>query len=161
MKRFVFRLESVLKLRRHELELCQRALGSAQERYKGIEQAMEAAGGAAAERAAEWIARARVGVVSERMRLSQFGVEQAYSVWREDQRRLEEARLVAEQMRHEVAQAHTRVRALEKLREHALERHRLESQREEARDLDEVASRRRPLATRFTDAWDDVRREAS
>lgn len=161
MKRFVFRLESVLGFRRHELQRSRRTLGRALERIRSIEASREGALRAASESAADWIARARRGIASERMGLAQIGIEQAFSRWRHEGLRLEAARDEAQRARGEVVAAHTRVRALEKLRERALERHRLESLREEARELDEVAGRRRSLVEPLPGAPDDVRKEAS
>lgn len=145
MKKFAFRLESVLKLRRFEFERKQRAFATARARVEGMEREHEAAGVDAAERAAGWIERARGGLDSQTVGLEQFGLERAFSGWREAGTRLEEAREVAEQARVELTGAATRVRTLETLRERALERHRAEALREEIRELDEIAARNTAL----------------
>ncbi|MDP6978844.1 MAG: flagellar FliJ family protein [Myxococcota bacterium] len=146
MKKFAFRLESVLKLRRHEFERKQRAYLAARSRVDGIVREHEAAETDAAERAAAWITRAREGVVSERVGLEQFGIERAFVGWRDAGERLEEARAVAQQANTELTHAATRVRALETLRERALERYRTDALREEIRQLDEIAGRNTALA---------------
>ncbi len=148
MKKFAFRLESVLKLRRHEFDRKQRAYLAARARVEGIVREHEAKGTDAAERAAAWIARARKGVVSERVGLEQYGIERAFVGWRDAGDRLDEARAVAEQAQGELTHAATRVRALETLRERAQERHRAEALREEIRQLDEIAARNTVLARR-------------
>ncbi len=145
MKKFAFRLEAVLKLRRHEYDRKQRAYLTARNRVEGMARDHEAAGVDAAERAAAWIGRARGGVASERVGIEQLGIERAFVGWREAGSRLEEARGVAEQARVELTGAATRVRALETLRERALEKHRAEALREEIRELDEIASRKTAL----------------
>ncbi len=161
MKRFVFRLESVLKLRRHELESCQRDLGIAQGEYARVKRAMETASIAASERAADLIALGKEGVCAERFGLAQLGVEQAFRSWRRDEAQLEEVATVVERVRGEVTRAHTAVRALEKLRERALERHRAECAREEMRSLDEIAGRRQSLISQLATMRGDLAGEAS
>ncbi|MFT5444755.1 MAG: flagellar export protein FliJ [Myxococcota bacterium] len=141
MKRFVFRLESVLKLRRFELERRQRSLAAALARSTRIEAAIEKAGIAAAECSADLLAKAKQGASSGRVGLAQLVVERAFQTWRADQRSLQEANAVMEVARVEMTEAHTKVRALEKLKERALVRHREQSAREETIALDEVAGR--------------------
>lgn len=145
MKKFSFRLEAVLKLRRHEFERKERAFAVARSRAAQMARDHDAAGAQAAERAAIWIERARLGLDSARVGVEQFGLRRAFVDWRETGARVEEAKAVAEQARIELTAAATKMRALESLRERAKERHRLEVQREEIAILDEIGARNAAL----------------
>lgn len=161
MKRFAFRLESVLKFRRFELEECQRDLALVLKQLAEVEHAIEQASVAASERAADFIARVRRGVASERLGLAQLGIEQAFRSWRGDQVSREGVKIAVARAREEVTRAHTGVRALEKLRERAIERHRADCAREEVGNLDEVAGRMRSLGSRFVNSHGDSAGRAS
>ena len=150
MKRFVFRLESVLKLRRHELESCQRVLALALSGLVDVEQTADRASIAASELATEFSASAKGGVASERLRFTQFAVENAFQSWRKGQVSVLAEQMVVADARKDVVKAHTNVRAIEKLRERAVERYRAEGAREEVALLDEVAGRTQSLVARLS-----------
>ena len=149
MKRFVFRLESVLKLRSFELDTCKRALGAALERTARVERKIDAASVLAAERAADFVAQTKIGVSAGREGLKLLRVEQAFRDWRINQLSLVEAQRLVEEARLEATRAHTKVRAVEKLKERAFEKYEGEAAREEMRELDEVAGRTRSITARL------------
>lgn len=149
MKRFVFRLESVMKLRRFELDARKRELGAALERSARVERKIEDASKVAAECAADFVAATKQGVKAGRAGIQLLEVEQAFRDWRINQLSLLEAQRLVEEARVEVTRANTKVRALEKLRERALEKYQVETAREETRELDEVAGRTRSLTSRL------------
>lgn len=149
MKRFVFRLESVLKLRRHELESRQRGLALALSGLDDVERATTRAEILASEMSADFSASAKGGVSSERLGMTQLVVESAFRLWRNNQVSVLAEKLVVEEARKEVVTAHTDVRAIEKLRERAVVRYRAECEREEVALLDEVAGRTQSLAARL------------
>lgn len=141
MKRFQFRLESLLRLRRHERDLRRQELGqvvqavSTLERQKlGIERRRHAElmllrettgpGSLDVDRILD--ARRFVGLLQARSRMA------------ESQREALEQEI--EQRRAATVEADRAVRALEKLRQRRWLRHRQDAQREENRQLDEAAS---------------------
>ena len=150
MKRFAFRLESVLKLRRHELETRQRTLALALSGLADVERTTESASIAASERAAEFSASAKDGVSSQRLGFFQLAVENAFRSWRNSRVSVLAEQMVVTQAREEVVRSHTDVRAIEKLRERAVERYDADCAREEMGLLDEVAGRTRSLAERLS-----------
>ena len=151
MNKFKFRLDSVLKLRGHQLRMRQRELALALSDLESIEIEIERGRVQAAEAAASYLSRAKEGVQSERLGLHQQGVEETFWIFRRNEKNLAEANVVIDGARGKVAEAHKGVRALELLREKAEEAHRAEELKEEIRELDETAGRGKPLVRRIAE----------
>ncbi len=149
MRRFQFRLDSVLRLRSHELRMRRREMALALSDLETIEAGIERDRCQAAEASAAYLRAAKQGAASERLGIYQIGVEQAFWSWRRNEQSRSEAMEVLEIARQKVAEVHTGVRAMELLREKAQEAHRAEELKEELRELDEVAGRSRSLTQRF------------
>ena len=139
MKRFEFRLESVLRLRRFELDRA-RALLASLERERArraeaarVEQSRLAVGQTlldeetAAGHDGERIALRADAVTAGRCRLGHA------------ERRIEELEAPLAEARRRVAHAHARVRSLERLEEEAEARHRREGLAAEQAEIEELA----------------------
>ncbi|MCH7600937.1 MAG: flagellar FliJ family protein [Myxococcales bacterium] len=98
----------------------------------------------------EFSASAKGGVSSQRLGFFQLAVENAFRSWRNSQVSVLAEQMVVTQAREEVVRSHTDVRAIEKLRERAVERYDADCAREEMGLLDEVAGRTRSLAERLS-----------
>lgn len=138
-KRFVFRAEVALAMRRREEEHAQRELAAANERERQAQEARDAARFRVEEaqrRARE--AEARVGAATERV---------WHRNWILAQRQLEERAqrlldLRQQEVRHATAQAleaHRRRKALDRLKERFLQKWALAAERDEQKAVDELA----------------------
>lgn len=141
MKRFRFSLERVLRLRGQETEQAKRELGKALA-------AEAAARAAAAEARTELAHRTDEAGQRERTGLTayEFASLRTYVTFLQRQLEAAEVRLAAavgETQRRRLALlgARRKERALEKLRERRLEQYRLESLRQEQKELDEYGGR--------------------
>lgn len=141
MKRFRFSLEKVLRLRSQETEQAKRALGQAV--------AAEAAARSATDEVREALRlRTEEATVRERGGLTafEFASFRTYVIFLQRQLEAAEAALaqavaLTRRRRLELLAVRRRERALEKLRERRLDQYRLESLREEQKELDEYGSR--------------------
>jgi flagellar FliJ protein len=135
MKRFRFRLEGVLRVRRIQQDQARAALLAANV-------AVATAAQRVAERRDYYVTRARpTGVQTyAAMERTMFTLDSAAGAiaWAENERAIAAAEAV--QRRAAWAEAEQRVRALERLRIQALDQHALAERREETRAADEIAT---------------------
>jgi len=139
MKRFRFRLESVLRVRRIELDRARGEFAASAERSRmlGARADRERA---EAERALAQIGEgAARGLAARDVALAAQAAEHGFQQRAATERALSEERKRGAELRRELIGAEARVRGLERLRERAFEDHRSEWLREQQRDLDEAA----------------------
>jgi len=137
-----FRLASVLKLRRHQLDAAARELAARRRAVERAARELQRPQGRALRehlRLGEWIAS---GVAAGRYHAGSAGVARLAERARQVGNELERSREQAERSRQALLAARTRVRALERLRERAARHWRWQEQRAEQRELDEVGQRR-------------------
>lgn len=143
MKRFVFRLESVLRLRRHELDRARRRLAEVEaettRRRTRVDEARTRL--AAGQRLLE--ADAAAGVDGDRLGLRAQGVILGRLDLGRAERALADLMPVLEAARAAVREAHARVESLDRLRERRAEAHRRENEAIEQAMLEDLALQRR------------------
>lgn len=140
MRRFRFRAERLLGLRRQALRMEQAGMARALEQLRAAETGWQRALGAAEQAwraVAELLARPAAGGEELLGRL-ELSAEARRRLAFHEQRR-QEALQQVEAQRQRLVEARRRVRVLERLRERRLAEHYREALREEARWLDEVA----------------------
>jgi flagellar FliJ protein len=145
MKGFQFRLEPVLRLRRHGLDRRRLDLARARVSLRAatrLRGALADALRAAQERRAVRMAE---GLRAGELRELQHGVEHLLGEVSRADAAVRAAESAATQALAGVTEARRSVRALEILREKALAEHRRELERREQAELDEVAGRSHPV----------------
>ncbi len=142
MKRFRFRLDPVLSVRRHTLEQKRLALAWTRQERDRLAARLETGRERLARESEHICDRMRAGMKAGEWQEAQVGIDRLQQAIARDGAALAalDARVV--EARSEVLEAHTGVRAIEVLRERALAAHRLEQERRLQAELDEVASRR-------------------
>ena len=142
MRKFVFRLATLLKLRaadrdqrRSELAHAQRALAMIDERLDELQQELQSARQALRELAG--VGHLAVDSLLDNQRYELILMAEKKSI---DAQRKQVA-AEADRRRLALVEADRRVKTLEKLRDRSQERHRAEAQRREAKQLDEVGLR--------------------
>lgn len=153
MKRFVFRLDGILRLREHEFEQHRRRWlvieNERRVRRRRLEDLADRLAKGHAMLAVE-VARGsearRLGLRARGLAVGRFQVAQAES-------NLSEIEKPCEAARQKMLAARVRVRSLEQLRDRQAEQHRLESIRREQNELDEMAGLRAVRATGEDPQW--------
>lgn len=141
MKRFVFRLATVLRVRQHELQVERLALVRVQAVVSACERELERQRGAA-RRATEQLSKmALEGVRAGELGLAELAVRVAYQMVRVHEEALQEARKPLAVALVNVREAHARARSLELLRERALDEHERAMAQAEQAELDEIGGR--------------------
>lgn len=138
MKRFVFRLDSVLRLRAFELEKARVILAGAEAELRTRNEQLEAAARRAARGRALLDEEAGRGVDGERLGLRAMGELLGRSDLVRARRVRDDFQPVIDMARDEVRAAHTRVRSLELLREKQQEGHRRRALALEQAQLEEI-----------------------
>ncbi|MDI3298191.1 MAG: flagellar export protein FliJ [Bacillota bacterium] len=138
MSRFRFRLERLLDLRRQERQAAELALGLAMRREEEAAERCRRLESTLAAARRRW-AEERTGTLSGTWRQHAAWLEELERLLGEARSRQQEAAAQAEAARAQLAAARTGERSLERLRERRLLAWRLEEQRSEQRELDEVA----------------------
>jgi flagellar FliJ protein len=135
MKKFKYRLEGVLRVRRLQEEYARARLLAANHDVQ-----LAAMRVAARRDRYDQLARPLGSSSLDELQRARFGLEQSAAaiVWAEDQRRA--AADVARAAHEDWAAAEQRVRALQRLRERAQEAHRREVQRDDDRLADDLAT---------------------
>lgn len=139
MKRFVFRLESVLRIRAFELERARRMLAALEkERRVRADSVVDSTKRLDLGRA--WLlADAAEGTDADRLALRADGVSVGRLRLAHAQHLLGELDAPLRQAKEHVQKSRARVRSLERLREHRADEHRRESLSIEQRELEELA----------------------
>lgn len=139
MRRFVFRLEPVLRLRRMQEDEKKRAFALAGQRARQQAERLRASRVelALANRALAEVRKGTIDLV--RARLQEGYVRAMERRVTDEERRLAEAVAQQAQAQREFIEARRRVRVLERLRERQWKRYLGEAEREERKVLDEVA----------------------
>lgn len=148
MKRFQFRLDSVLKLRRAALDAARRDLARVSAEMEIARAEAEAARAIAERAASELESRTRCGVRAGEFSARSHALTRQLELRHAAAQRLRDALGRVAGAREEVTRAHIEVRSLEILRDRALEAHRAEERRLEQNDLDERAGQRRARVSR-------------
>lgn len=139
MKRFRFRLGSVLRVRRIERDRARAALAASVARCRGLE-AECARERAATAGAIDGLARALgAGLRGRDVAIAAMGADHGVREGERAALELARERARERELRGELVAAEARVRGLERLRERALEAHRAEVARAEQSALDEAA----------------------
>ena len=142
MKRFRFRLDTVLGVRRHELTLKRAELSRAQVEAQRIAKWLAQVGERAEQGSTTLHALAQAGIPAGEFAAGYRGAAVLLRAIGEVRTRETEALAAVGRARQAVLQAHTRVRALEKLRERAQLEYNREAARIEQAEFDEIAARR-------------------
>ena len=138
MKRFVFRLESVLRLREFELDKARTVLAGVEAERRARSARVDAATARAARGRALLDTDMQQGADGERLGLRAMGEMLGRSELARARRELAEFEPVVELARAEMRAAHTRVRSLERLREKQEETHRQRGLALEQAQLEEI-----------------------
>jgi len=158
MKRFIFRLESVLRIREFELDQARIELTKLeQERTRRAERVAEASGQLDEGRRilADEMAE---GADGERLAMRADGVTVGRIQFQRAQISLAELEPAIEEARERVRQARVRVRSLERLREHRAEAHRIKSLAAEQDELEELSIARIARRVIQTDRLEEEKR---
>ena len=156
MKRFVFRLESVLRLRQFELDKARVILAGAESERRARSERLDSASVRAARGRALLDEETRQGADGERLGLRAMGEMLGRSEVARARQVLEEFEPVVEMARDQLRSAHTRVRSLERLREKQEEAHRQRGLALEQAQLEEITMLRlaREKTTRSGRGWE-------
>jgi flagellar export protein FliJ len=141
MKQFRFRLDTVLNVRRHELDLKRADLSRAQAEARRLAQWLVELGERAQQGAAQLYTRAQVGMPAGEFAAGYRGATALHQAIGDA--RIEEAtaREEVDRTLQGVLEARARVRTLEKLRERAQLEHSRHASRIEQAEFDEIAAR--------------------
>ena len=142
MKGFRFRLDSVLRLRGHELDARLRDLATANAELARARRTLGAAQKQSRRASQRLMDRAGEGIGAGDFELAERALVCARAHVKQYREAVRRAEAEAEDSRARVAAARTRVRALEILRERALRAHRERELKQEQAVLDEIAGQR-------------------
>ncbi len=141
MRRFTFRLDPVIRVRSHELEGARRELAKGLAVLQAHERALVSAKSQVARAGARLVDRARSGISAGEFALADRAIVAGYRVVDASERELRQAEERVARLRGRVAEAHTRLRGLELMRERALAEHEARERRQVQEELDEIAGR--------------------
>jgi flagellar export protein FliJ len=142
MKRFRFRLDTVLKVRRHELTLKRTDLSRAQAEVRRLAEWLVELGKRAQQGSIQLYERARAGMSAGEFAAGYRGATAIHQTIGDARTEEAAARVEVDRRREGVLDAHARVRTLEKLRERAQLEYSQHASRIEQAELDEIAARR-------------------
>jgi flagellar export protein FliJ len=141
VKRFRFRLDSVLRFRAHELDRRRLELKAAQVEARKSAEHLARARAAASSCAQALRARAAAGLTAAELVSARRGTAALYTEVLRAERGLRESAARAAAARARLIEARTRVQALERLRQRARDAYLGEFRRLEQVELDEVGGR--------------------
>jgi flagellar export protein FliJ len=139
MKRFRFRAEIVLNLRRREYELAQAQLAGIQRERDAAVHAVHEAEGTRALAEGEYRAWLDTGGDSGVLERHRNWITRQHAGVESCRRHLVERELEVERAAADVRRTHRRTRVLERLRERAVHDHRKEARRQDAIEMDHLA----------------------
>lgn len=140
MRGFRFRLDRVLELRRNALETRRRELVQAQIEHRSLVQQAREVELRSRDAVRRIRAELREGVPAGTLAVRQQAADRMRAAVSRAELRADESRVRVEQERVRVVGAQRATRILERLRDKALARYRVERARFEQRELDEVGS---------------------